>query len=339
MKNPLRCRRGFSCTAIGSAEFLNVLHQLFQRFDVVLRMHGVLEAAQLLEVGLNVLGSETFIRVEADAQRALPAHLAHPAATHFEQTAGLLAVFGAQIDHQRADQFGFELLEGTGREQAFGHAGAAGGGNGVDEDVVLAAFNGQGAGQTIEAELGHAVVGLTEVAVDAGGGGGEDDAPEVLLLHLVPRSMSDLVGPFHMNLVDQIPVGVGHLGKTLVAQDAGVVHDDIHPAEVIHGALYDLVAIHNAVRVGNGSAAGGLDFFHDLQRSLAVGTFPLGAAAEIVDHDLGTVFGEQQGMRPANAAAGAGYDNGLVFKTAVAHGSLMESWYAEISPTASRCRP
>src|SRR5690554_7254181 len=137
-------------------------------------------------------------------------------------------------------------------EQAFGHAGTTGGGNGVDEDVVLAAFNGQGAGQTIEAELGHAVVGLTEVAVDAGGGGGEDDAPEVLLLHLVPRSMSDLVGPFHMNLVDQIPVGVGHLGKTLVAQDAGVVHDDIHPAEVVHGALYDLVAIHHAVRVGNG---------------------------------------------------------------------------------------
>src|SRR5690554_3883812 len=283
-------------------------------------MHGVLEAAQLLEVGLNVLGSETFIRVEADAQRALPAHLAHPAATHFEQTAGLLTLLGAQVHHQRADQFGLELLEGAGREQAFGHAGATGGGNGVDEDVVLAAFDRQGAGQTVETELGHAVVGLTEIAVDAGGRGGEDDAAEVLFLHLVPGSMGNLVGTFHMDLVDQIPVGIGHLGKTLVAQDAGVVDDDVHATELVHGALDDLVAIHNAVRVGNGSAAGGLDFFHDLQRSLAVGTFPLGAAAEIVDHDLGTVFGEQQGMRPANAAAGAGYDNDLVFKTDVTHG-------------------
>src|SRR5690606_20408663 len=121
-------------------------------------------------------------------------------------------------------------------------------------------------------------------------------------LHLVPRSMSDLVGPFHMNLVDQIPVGVGHLGKTLVAQDAGVVDDNVHATAVVHGALDDLVTVHHAVRVGGGSAAGRPDFFHD----------------------LGTVFGEQQGMRPANAAAGAGYDNDLVFKTDVAHGSLLE---------------
>src|SRR5690606_37207080 len=146
-------------------------------------------------------------------------------------------------------------LEGAGREQAFGHAGAAGGGNGVDEDVVLAAFNGQGAGQTIEAELGHAVVGLTEVAVDAGGGGGEDDAPEVLFLHLVPGSMGNLVGTFHMDLVDQIPVGIGHLGETLVAQDAGVVDDNVHATEVVHGALDDLVTVNHAVRVGDGSAA------------------------------------------------------------------------------------
>src|SRR5690606_25628297 len=96
------------------------------------------------------------------------------------------------------------------------------------------------------------------------------------------------------------------------------------PAEVIHGALYDLVAIHHAVRVGNGSAAGGLDFFHDLQRSLAVGAFSLGAATQVVDHDLGPMLGEQQGMRPADAAAGAGYDNDLVSKTDVAHGSLLE---------------
>src|SRR5690606_642046 len=61
-----------------------------------------------------------------------------------------------------------------------------------------------------------------------------------------------------MDLVDQIPVGIGHLGKTLVAQDAGVVDDNVHATEVVHGALDDLVTVNHAVRVGDGSAASGL---------------------------------------------------------------------------------
>lgn len=50
------------------------------------------------------------------------------------------------------------------------------GGNGVAEDVVLAALDGQGVGKPQQAELGGAVVGLPKVAVDARRRGRHDDS-------------------------------------------------------------------------------------------------------------------------------------------------------------------
>src|SRR5690606_15099215 len=101
-----------------------------------------------------------------------------------------------------------------------------------------------------------------------------------------------------------------------------------------------LVTVNHAVRVGDGSAASGLDFFHDLQRGFAVGAFSLGAATQVVDHDLGPMLGEQQGMRPADAAAGAGDDNDLVFKTDVAHGGIsLAEWEAGRLVSFTGCRP
>ena len=165
---------------------LQVRHHLFQGFQIVVRVYGIFEVADLLPVGGDVFGRKAFARIETRAQAAFPAHLAHPAAAHFEQAGGFLAGFAGQVHHQRADEFGLELFEYLRRNQAFGHAGAASGGDGIDQDVVLAAFDGQGSGQAIEAKLGHAVVGLAEVAVDAGGGSGEDHPPVVLLTQVRP---------------------------------------------------------------------------------------------------------------------------------------------------------
>lgn len=63
----------------------------------------------------------------------------------------------------------------------WGHDGlrepwASDGGDGVAEDVVLAALDGQGVGQPQQAQLGRAVVGLPEVAVDARRWGRHDDS-------------------------------------------------------------------------------------------------------------------------------------------------------------------
>src|SRR5690606_13916628 len=118
-----------------SAELLDILHQFFQRFDVVLRMHGILEAAQLVEVGLYIFRAEAFIRSAAYARRTLPVLLAHPAAAACEHAGGFLALLGAQVDHQRTDQLGLEILDRTGREQALPHARTPGRGDGVAADV------------------------------------------------------------------------------------------------------------------------------------------------------------------------------------------------------------
>lgn len=50
------------------------------------------------------------------------------------------------------------------------------GGDGVAEDVVLAALDGQGVGKPQQAQLGGAVVGLPKVAVDARRRGRHDDS-------------------------------------------------------------------------------------------------------------------------------------------------------------------
>ena len=53
--------------------------------------------------------------------------------------------------------------------------------------LFLRALDGEHAGEADEAHLRGAVVGLAEVAEDAGGRRGVDDAAVVLLAHVLPR--------------------------------------------------------------------------------------------------------------------------------------------------------
>ncbi len=100
-----------------------------------------------------------------------------------------------------------------------------------------------------------------------------------------------------------------HLVERDVAQDAGVVDDDVDAAARVDRGLDDLVAVLDGVVVGDGLAAGGLDLLDDLvgggRRALPVAG---AAAAEVVDDDLGAARGEQQRVRAAEAVAGAGDD-------------------------------
>ena len=57
-----------------------------------------------------------------------------------------------------------------------------------------------------------------------------------------------------MDPVDQIPVVVRRLCDGPVSQDAGVVDDDVHAAEVVDGRLDDGGAILHGVVVGHGFA-------------------------------------------------------------------------------------
>ena len=168
----------------------------------------------------------------------------------------------------------------VGREDGLGHAGTGNRGNRVGENVLLLALNGQRvreacqkqisfgegtetlAGRTIKAELGHGVVGLTEVAVDTSRRGGHDDATELLLLHEGPSSLGASIGTLakkshhhdasdtqqhhhylDVDLVDEIPVLLGHLDEGGVPEDTSVVDKDVNTAKVVNGRLDDLVAV------------------------------------------------------------------------------------------------
>jgi hypothetical protein len=122
------------------------------------------------------------------------------------------------------------------------------------------------------------------------------------------------VRPEDVHAVDEVPVFGAHLRVGDIAEDAGVVDDDVDTAEGVEGALHDLVAVLDGVIVGDRGAAGGLDLVDDLvggRRRLALAGE---AAAEVVDDDLGAARRQEQRVGAAQAAAGARDDRDLAIE-------------------------
>ena len=89
-------------------------------------------------------------------------------------------------------------------------------------------------------------------------------------------------------------VGV-HVVERLVAQDAGVVDDDVDGAERVDRGLHDRLAAFGCgdrVGVGDGLAAGGLDLVDDELGGTLVAARAVDGAAEIVHHDQRAALGE-----------------------------------------------
>ncbi|MNL51116.1 hypothetical protein D3C87_1741880 [compost metagenome] len=117
-----------------------------------------------------------------------------------------------------------------------------------------------------------------------------------------------------MDAVNQVPVGVVHFVERLVTQNTGIVDHHIDPTEGIEGVLNQFVAVGDRVVVGLGGAAGLADFRHHAISRRSVGAFALGRAAEVVDQDFRALFGEQQCMRPSQAATCTGDDHNFIFE-------------------------
>ena len=101
------------------------------------------------------------------------------------------------------------------------------------------------------------------------------------------------------------------------------------PAPGVHGLLDHVVAVFvaaNIAGVGDGVAAGGLDFVDDFLRGRGIGAFAGNAAAEVVDDDFGAVPGDIEGVSAAEAAAGASDEGHLAFK-----GNCHEKFLQELS--------
>ena len=118
-----------------------------------------------------------------------------------------------------------------------------------------------------------------------------------------------------MDLVDEVPVLLRHLRERDIAEDAGVVDDDVDAAERVDRGLDDLVAVLDRVVVGDRLAAGGLDLLDHLvggRRALALA---VDAAAEVVDHDARAARREQESVGPTEAVAGTGHDGDAIVET------------------------
>ena len=161
----------------------------------------------------------------------------------------------------RRDEAGIELVAEAAHD-VLGHAGERERGDGVGLDVVLRALDREHAGEADEAHLRGAVVGLAEVAEDAGGRRGGDDAAVALLAHDHPGRLGDVERALQVHVEHRVhQVGL-HVVERLVAQDARVVDDDVDRAVGVERGLHDGLAAlggGDGVGVGDGLAAGGLD--------------------------------------------------------------------------------
>ena len=79
-----------------------------------------------------------------------------------------------------------------------------------------------------------------------------------------PRGSCALVCSLDVYLHHQVPVLVFHVLEADVAQDAGIVDEDIDPAKGLDGSLDDFVAVLDRVVVCDGLAASGCDLLDNL---------------------------------------------------------------------------
>ena len=109
-----------------------------------------------------------------------------------------------------------------------------------------------------------------------------------------------------------------HLDEGLVAQDAGVVDQDIDPAEAFLDEgdhLVDGGGVGHGSAVGDRFTAGRDDLVDDQLRRADRAARAITRAAEIVNHDLGTAGRQRQRIGAAEAAAGPGNDGDAPVET------------------------
>ena len=114
----------------------------------------------------------------------------------------------------------------------------------------------------------------------------------------------------------RIPLRFLHAGDKRIAQDPRVVDQDVEATELVDRLSYNTFRAApggDVLGVGDGGAAGRGDLFDYLVSRPGVGALAFVAAAEVVDDDLGTFFGEQQCVFAPDAAARAGDDRHPAF--------------------------
>ena len=93
-----------------------------------------------------------------------------------------------------------------------------------------------------------------------------------------------------MHVDHRLPQIRGHVVECLVPQDAGVVDEDVDPAEIVDGRFDDGFTTFDSgygVAVGHGHTSEIGDFFDHLGRRTQVAVSgAIDGATEVIDHDL-----------------------------------------------------
>ena len=103
------------------------------------------------------------------------------------------------------------------------------------------------------------------------------------------------------HLDDRVPVVLAHREEHAVTQDPRVVDHDVEAAEDVDGLADDALAPvpgGDVVGVGHGLPAGGDDLVDHLLGGPDVTAGAVTAAADVVDHDLRPVRGQEERVRP-----------------------------------------
>src|SRR5271168_3835707 len=219
-----------------------------------------------------------------------------------------------QEQHGGRHRFRRQQRGDLGWQQARGHACRRGGREHVDADIVFGPFQVQHVHEPDHRRFGRAVVRLAEIAVDARRRGSEHDAAVAAVAHAAPDRLRADRRTHQMHANDLFEIGDLHLREGLVAQDAGVVDENVDAAPLglsPRNHCRDLVGVGDVGAVGHGGSAGPFDLLDDSSR----GVGGRGAPAEIIDDHLRAPRGEAERMTAPQPASGASDDRDAVVET------------------------
>ena len=132
------------------------------------------------------------------------------------------------------------------------------------------------------------VVGLAEAAEDAGARRRAHHAAVALLAHVRPGRRGDVVGAVEVDVDHRVPEVGRHVVERLVAEDAGVVDDDVDASEGVERGLHDrrsALGRRHRIGVGDSLAAECRDLVDHPLGGALVAAGAVDRSAEVVDDD------------------------------------------------------
>ena len=164
-------------------------------------------------------------------------------------------------------------------------------------------------GQTDHTGFRGRVVGLAGIAVYAHDGGHVDDAAAALTHHDRRHGMDEVVGRLEIDVDHHIPLFLIHLEHQAVAGDAGIVHQHIDAAEILHDLVNHLMGLLEVGGIGSVGLAA-----HAQSKYFVLRILGIVVDGQIRKSDVGAVLCEAKGDRTADTARSSRHHSDFSFK-------------------------